>query len=131
MPEPAKKSKTTESFLQTNFRMSVSRLRDFGKSNFLTPKILIRLSPGSMRQEDSGSRLNPTTAFNINRINEINNYETGVSSTIGFDYKVRKGNNDSDFDLSIAQVINEKENKKMADKTSMNEKQNPVRGPFF
>jgi LPS-assembly protein len=90
--------------------------------HFLTPKILIRLSPGSMRQEDNGSRLNPTTAFNINRINDINNYETGISSTIGFDYKIQKGNNDSDFDLSIAQVINEKENKKMADKTSMNEK---------
>ena len=34
--------------------------------------------------------------------------------------KVNKDNNN--FDFSIAQVINEKENKKMADKTSMNEK---------
>ena len=88
--------------------------------HFLTPKMLIRLSPGSMRQETSGSKLNPITAFNLNRINDIKNYETGISSTIGLDYNVQKQNHD--FDFSIAQVINEKENKKMADKTSMNEK---------
>jgi len=90
--------------------------------HFLTPKMLIRLSPGSMRQEENGSRLNPINAFNINRINDINNYETGMSAAIGFDYKIQKENGDNDFDLSIAQVINEKENKKMADITSMNEK---------
>ena len=88
--------------------------------HFLTPKMLIRLSPGSMRQETSGSKLNPLTAFNLNRINNIQNYETGISSTVGFDYRAKKQNHN--FDFSIAQVINEKENKKMADKTSMNEK---------
>ena len=57
----------------------------------------------------------------MNRINNINNYETGISSTFGFDYKV-KNYDVTKFDFSLAQVINEKENKKMSDKSSLNEK---------
>ena len=80
----------------------------------------MRFSPGSMRQMSSGSKLKPETAFELNRINDTNNYETGISSTVGFDYKIKKLN--KDFDFSLTQVINEKENKKMADITSLNEK---------
>ena len=43
----------------------------------------------------------------MNRLDNINNSETGLSATVGFDYKI---NNDySNFDFSLAQVINEKE----------------------
>ena len=77
--------------------------------------MLIRFSPGQMRKEKQGNRLNPGKAFSLNRISNINNYETGLSGTYGFDYKVK--NNTSDFNFSLAQVINEKANKKMADKT--------------
>ncbi len=94
--------------------------------HFLTPKMLFRLAPGSMRQQIDGSRLDAVTAFNINRINDIKSYETGISGTIGFDYKIE--NQISNLDFSVAQVINRKENKKMADKTSMNEKLSDVVG---
>ena len=50
----------------------------------------------------------------------INNFETGLSSTLGFDYKIKK--NLTKFHFSVAQVINEKENNKMNDKTSLDEK---------
>ena len=83
--------------------------------------MLLRLSPGSMRKESSGARLTPLTAFNMNRIDNNKNYETGVSGTLGIDYEIRKNNNKK-FDFSIAQVINNKENKKMSDKSSLNEK---------
>ena len=86
----------------------------------MTPKFLLKLSPGSMRKQENGNKLTPLSAFNLNRIDDIRNYETGVSGAIGFDYEIKKG--DSNFDLSIAQVINEKENNKMADITSLNEK---------
>ena len=56
----------------------------------------------------------------MDRLDNINNFETGLSSTVGFDYKIEK--NDKNFDFSLAQVINEKENKKMASKTSLDEK---------
>ena len=89
--------------------------------HYLKPKIFIRAAPGSMRQEESGSILNPKSAFSMNRIANINNYETGISSTIGVDYKIKK-NKETKFDFSLAQIINEKENKKMSDKSSLNEK---------
>ncbi len=89
-------------------------------SHLLTPKMLLRFSPGSMRKENSGSRLTAINAFDLNRIDNPNNYETGVSATLGFDYNIKKNTNE--FDFSVAQIINEKENTKMADKTSLNEK---------
>ena len=82
--------------------------------------MLFRVAPGSMRKESSGSRLEPINAFSINRLDNQNNFETGVSGTLGFDYKIKGA--DKDFDFSIAQIINEKENKKMSDKSSLNEK---------
>ena len=91
------------------------------KEHFLDPKIFLRLSPGSMRDQSGGSRLTPLNAFNIDRIDDKNNFETGISSTFGFDYKIRE-NNQTKFDLSLAQIVNKKENNKMADKTSLNEK---------
>ena len=87
--------------------------------HLLTPKLLFRYAPGSMRNEDSGSRLTPSTAFNLNRINNINNFETGISGTLGFDYKTTA--NDREFDFSLAQVFKDVENNNMPDKSSLNE----------
>ena len=58
----------------------------------------------------------------MNRILNINNYETGASATLGLDYKIRNKENISKLDFSIAQVIKEKENNKMSDISSLNEK---------
>ena len=88
--------------------------------HLFTPKMLLRYSPTQMRNETTGSRLDTTKAFNLNRLDNINNSETGLSATVGFDYKI---NNDySNFDFSLAQVINEKENSKMPSKSSLDEK---------
>ena len=79
-----------------------------------------------MRNENSGSRLTPSSAFNLNRLNNINNFETGISGTLGFDYKTTS--NDKEFDFSLAQVINDAENNKMPDKSSLNEKTSDLVG---
>ena len=89
-------------------------------SHLLKPKMLIRYAPGSMRKESSGLKLDPINAFSIDRLDNKNNFETGLSGSLGFDYKVKKNN--KSFDFSIAQIINERENKKMASKTSLDEK---------
>jgi LPS-assembly protein len=86
----------------------------------LTPKFLLRYSPGEMRQETDGDRLNPISAFTLDRLNNINSFETGLSSTFGFDYKINKDKRNLNF--AVAQIINEKENKKMHSKTSLDEK---------
>ncbi|MDC0530117.1 LptA/OstA family protein [Pelagibacteraceae bacterium] len=88
--------------------------------HFLTPKMLIRFAPGSMRKDEKSSKLDPIKAFSINRLDDINNFETGLTGTLGLDYKIK--NNEQDFDFSVAQIINEKENKKMNSTTSLDEK---------
>ena len=88
--------------------------------HLLKPKMLVRYSPGSMRKEDEGFLLNPTLAFNMSRLSNNNNFEKGLNTAIGVDYNIRK--NQKEFDFSLAQIINQKENKKMASKTSLDEK---------
>ena len=90
-------------------------------SHLLTPKMLLRLSPGNMRKEIDGSRLDPSNAFHFNRLNNTDAFETGISTTLGFDYKIKKSG-ENIFDFSVAQVINAKENKKMPSITGMDEK---------
>ena len=88
--------------------------------HLLKPKLLLRYSPGSMRKDNDGSRLNPVSAFNLNRVDNIYNFENGLNATVGLDYNIKK--NDTELDFSVAQIINEKENKKMSSKTSLDEK---------
>tara|TARA_B100000963_G_scaffold64838_1_gene52943 strand:- start:6062 stop:8458 length:2397 start_codon:yes stop_codon:yes gene_type:complete len=86
----------------------------------LKPKMLLRYAPGSMRDETEGSRLNPINAFSLNRLENDNNFETGLNAALGLDYKYN--NNNNEFDFSIAQIINEEENKSMPSKTGLDEK---------
>ena len=74
-----------------------------------------------MRKENTGSRLTPLTAFNLNRLNNTENFEAGLTGTVGFDYTISEEDNKK-FDFSIAQIINAEENKKMSSKSSMDEK---------
>ena len=95
--------------------------------HFLTPKLLLKFAPGSMRKETDGTRLNPDIAFDMNRLNNLYNYETGLNAALGLDYK-RYNGIFNDIKISLAQVINEKENKKMASKTSLDEKLSDLTG---
>ena len=92
-----------------------------GNVHLLTPKVLLKFSPGSMRQDDKSSLLTPVSAFNLNRVGDSNNFETGNSATLGFNYSVKKDDFDK-FNFSVAQIINEKENKKHHSKSSLDEK---------
>ena len=73
-----------------------------------------------MRKETSGSRINPLNVFDMDRLNHINNFETGLTGTFGLDYEIK--NNDKNFDFSIAQIVNKEENKKMSSESSLDEK---------
>ena len=88
--------------------------------HFLTPKFLLRYAPGSMRKETGGARLDTLKAFKMNKVENINNFETGLNGTIGFDYKIKSES--KVFDFSVAQVINEMENKKMSSISGLDEK---------
>ena len=117
-----KEEKTSELFGSLGYLSEVPlEKEDENYYHFLKPKFLVRYAPGDMRKEKDGSRLDPNTAFSLNRLNNINNYETGLSGSLGFDYSIKKEKKEF-FNLSVAQIINEKENKKMASITSLDEK---------
>jgi LPS-assembly protein len=113
-----KEQPTSELFATLGLLSELDLQKVNGESrHLLTPKMLIRYSPGQMREELTGSRIDPDSAFTLNRLNGEKNNEAGLNATLGLDYKINEN-----FDFSVAQIINEKENKKMNDKTSLNEK---------
>ena len=105
------------------------------KNNFfktLAPKFLLRYAPGNMRKIDS-QRLTYDNLFSLNKINELDTIENGLSTSIGFDYKINKFNKDNSvgndvFSFSAGQVISEKENKKMPSNSSLDQKFSDVVG---
>ena len=116
-----KKNSTSEVFGAVGYLSKLNLQKTINNSlHKFKPKFLLRYAPGSMRQETDDSRLDPGIAFSMDKLNNIQNFETGLSGSVGFDYNVKKEN--SNLDFSIAQVINEKENKKMSSKSSMDEK---------
>ena len=73
-----------------------------------------------MRKESSDARLTPDDAFLLDRLNNPNNFENGLSASFGLDYEINA--KDKNYYLSMAQVLNEKENKKMPNASSLNSK---------
>jgi len=112
---------TSEIFGAFGYKSQIKLEKNNGKSqHFLIPKFFARYAPGSMRKESSGSRLNPTKAFSMDRLDNINNFENGLTGVLGVDYQIK--NKDQNFDFSLAQVINNEENKKMSSQSSLDEK---------
>ena len=101
------------------------KIKDNSK-HFLTPKMLIRYAPGHMRQETNTTRLNHSNMFTLDRLNTNKNFESGLSTTLGFDYELEKSNKKLDF--SIAQIINEKENQDMPSSSSLDQRFSDVVG---
>ena len=76
--------------------------------------------PWGNEKENGNSKLNPSKAFSIDRLDNNNNFETGLSATLGFDYEIRKENKKNK--LSVGQIINQKENKNMPSSMGLDEK---------
>ena len=117
-----KNKPTNEIFGALGFLTKLDLYKDVknNSKHYLTPKMLLRYSPSGMRNENSSTRLKYSNIFDLDRLNKYNNFETGKSVTLGFDYSLKNQNNE--FILSAGQVINEKENSKMPDASSLNEK---------
>ena len=58
-------------------------------NHFFHSKILLRHAPGNMRKEDDDTRLNNLNIFNLDRLNINDNFESGTSATLGFDYEIK------------------------------------------
>ena len=88
--------------------------------HYLKPKALLRYSPGQMKKEIDGNRLYLSDVFSLNRSSRNENFENGLNLGIGFDYEI--DNKNYDFNLSMGQVLNEKENRQMSSISSLDEK---------
>ena len=96
--------------------------------NIFKPKALIKISPSHSRNISSHStRLSYSNIFELNKLNSLEAVDTGSSLSLGFDFKINNLNNDESisdekFSFGIGQVINEKEDKNMPVKSSLNQK---------
>jgi LPS-assembly protein len=125
-----KSDTTSELFGAIGYLSKINLYKDGNNGNlhYLTPKILTRFSPEHMRKAKDGSKLNTLNAFKLNRLNNSNNFEGGLNATLGFDYSLIDSAQDEKVKISMAQIINEKENKKMPSISSLDEKLSDLAG---
>jgi LPS-assembly protein len=91
----------------------------------LTPRLLLRYSPGHMRKTEGG-KLNYGNLFNLNKVNDADVIEPGLSTSIGFEYKKNKLSDlnisgDNEFSFSVGQVVSKKENMNIPSSTSLDQ----------
>jgi LPS-assembly protein len=108
---------------------------DFINKNLytLTPKFLLRYAPGHMRDLDNTTKLNYGNLFNLNKIEQFDAIETGLSSSIGFEYKknrLKEENiiGDEIYSFSAGQVITAEENPDIPSTSSLDQKFSDIVG---
>lgn len=95
------------------------------KEEYLKPRIFGKFTSGSMTDASTENRiLNYSDIYSMNRMNNNNNPETGLSIGYGFDYENKSKNKmsivEQEINFSIGQVINPKKNNKMPNNSSLN-----------
>jgi len=101
----------------------------------LSPKIFTKFTTGSMNDSSSTNKiLNYADLYSIDRLNNIDNPETGGSLGYGFDYELNKKNSENlnilKTNFSIGQVLSDVRNSKMPIQSSLNEKTSNIVGNF-
>ena len=101
----------------------------------LSPKIFTKFTTGSMNNVSSTNKiLNYADIYSIDRLNNIDNPETGGSLGYGIDYELNKKNSENlnilKTNFSIGQVLSDVRNSKMPAKSSLNEKTSNIVGNF-
>jgi len=102
---------------------------DVSNKNFhtLTPRFLLRYAPGHMRDLKDGGKLNYGNLFSLDKINQVDVVESGLSASLGFEYKKKKldkENNISNevFSFSAGQVVKDKENMDVPSSSSLDQR---------
>ena len=101
----------------------------------LSPKIFTKFTTGSMNDSSSTNKiLNYADLYSMDRLNNIDNPETGGSLGYGFDYELNKKNSENlnilKTNFSIGQVLSDVRNSKMPIQSSLNEKNSNIVGNF-
>ena len=108
---------------------------DFSRrsSHLLTPKLLFRYAPGHMRNVEKEKILNYSNLFHVNKVNEIDVIENGLSTSLGVEYKKNKLNKDGTlgneiFSFGFGQVVSDEENEDMPASSSLDQRFSDVVG---
>ena len=108
--------------------------------NYLTPKLSLRFNPSDMKNYSGSSRsINADNAFAINRLGLSDTFESGRSLTLGLDYSSDQKINIDDqknnideinnyFELKLATVIRDKEEKFVPNRSTINRKNSNLFG---
>ena len=123
-----KPKQTHELFGALGYLASVNLIKkeNNNKNHFLTPKMLIRYAPNFMRKDDSDAKLHGKDLFSLDRLDSETNFESGTNLTLGLDYELDSSKNKVGF--NIAQIINEKNNKKMPSSSSLDKRFSDLTG---
>ena len=107
---------------------------DNNKLNIFKPKMLVKLSPNDSRNISKESIiLGYSDLYKLNKINTIDNVDTGSSVSLGFDFKINNLNENKEikneqFKFSLGQIISAEENRDMPSKSTLNEKMSDIMG---
>ena len=99
-------------------------------TNLLSPNFMLRYAPGHMRNlSGKDVSLDYTNLYSLNKTSEI---EDGLSTILGFDYKINeKRDNNSDAEkisISLGQVFSYEKNNDMPGKSSLDQEMSDVVG---
>ena len=98
-------------------------------TNFLKPIASIKYSPNNTKNiSDSGARLDYSSVFSLNRIGSSNTVEGGRSLTIGLEFENQNFNNEKVFGFNVANVIKDKKNENLPNKTKLNQTRTDIIG---
>jgi LPS-assembly protein len=101
--------------------------------NYLTPKLSLRLNPHDMKNySDSARNIDAHNAFAINRLGLSDTFESGRSLTLGLDYSSEQKNDLNEinnyFELKLATVLRDKEERFVPNKSTINRKNSNLFG---
>ena len=101
--------------------------------NLLTPKMSFRFNPSDMKDYSSSeNKINAGNAFTLNRLGLSDTLETGKSVTLGLNYKNEKKNDldeiNNYFELKLATVFRDKEEKFIPNKSTIYKKNSNLFG---
>ena len=95
--------------------------------NLFSPNFMVRFAPGHMRDlSDKDTSLSQSNLYALNKTSEI---EDGLSTILGFDFKIIEKENDIEkISLSLGQVFNYEKNKDIPSKSSLDQKMSDIVG---
>ena len=102
-------------------------------NNLLTPKLSLRFNPSDMKDySTSENKIDVNNIFALNRLGFSDTLESGRSMTLGLDFKKNKKDDLDDinnyFEIKLATVLRDKEEKFIPNKTSLYQKSSNLFG---